>query len=97
MQQSFLLTVLTFLPAAGTLALLLLRDEDHAWIRRLALTTAVAEFAISLLLLRGFNMTVSGYQWEEFRSWIPQPPIHYHLGIDGLSLFLVLLLSLIHI
>jgi NADH-quinone oxidoreductase subunit M len=40
-------------------------------------------------------MHASGYQWEEFRAWIPQPPIHYHMGIDGLSLFLVLLTTLL--
>ena len=95
MQQTFLLTVLTFLPAAGTFALLLLRDDDHVWIRRLALTTSVVEFALSLLLFRGFNLQLAGYQWEEFHAWIPQPPIHYHLGIDGLSLFLVLLTTLL--
>jgi NADH-quinone oxidoreductase subunit M len=94
-QQSYLLTVLTFLPVAGTLALLLLRDDDHLWIRRLAMTTATVEFVISLLLLRGFNSHTTGYQWEEFRAWIPQPPIHYHMGIDGLSLFLVLLTTLL--
>ena len=95
MQQTYLLSVLTFLPAAGTLALLLLRDEDHLWIRRLAMTTAVVEFGLSLMLLRGFDLHAAGYQWEEFRAWIPQPPIHYHLGIDGLSLFLVLLSTLL--
>src|ERR1700730_9651072 len=93
--QTFILTVLTFLPVAGTLALLLLRGDDHLWIRRLALITAVAEFAISLLLLRGFESGATGYQFEEFRAWIPQPPIHYHLGVDGLSLFLVLLTTLL--
>ncbi len=95
MQQSHLLTVLTFLPVAGTLALLLLRDDDHVWIRRLAMTTAAVEFALSLLLLRGFNSHASGYQWEEFHNWIAQPPIHYHLGVDGLSLFLILLTTLL--
>ncbi len=95
MQQSYLLSILTFLPVAGTLALLLLRDDDHVWIRRLAMTTAVVEFALSLLLLRGFDAHAAGYQWEEFRAWIPQPPIHYHLGVDGLSLFLVLLTTLL--
>jgi len=94
-QQTFILTVLTFLPVAGTLALLLLRSDDHLWIRRLALVTAVAEFAISLLLLLGFDSAATGYQFEEFHEWIPQPPIHYHLGVDGLSLFLVLLTTLL--
>ena len=96
MQQSYLLSVLTFLPVAGTLALLLLRDDDHLWIRRLAVTTAVVEFGLSLMLLRGFDVHASGYQWEEFRAWIPQPArIHYHLGVDRLSLFLVLLTTLL--
>ena len=95
MQHTYLLTILTFLPAAGTLALLLLNDNDHEWIRRLALVTAAAEFAISLLLLRGFDMRAAGYQWEEFHAWIPQPPIHYHLGVDGLSAFLILLTTLL--
>jgi len=94
-RPSFLLSVLTFLPVAGTLALLLLRAEDHVWIRRLAMVTASVEFALSLLLLRGFDMHSTGYQWEEFRAWIPQPPINYHLGVDGLSLFLVLLTTLL--
>jgi len=94
-QQTYLLSVLTFLPVAGTLALLLLRDDDHVWIRRLAMTTASVEFALSLLLLRGYDAHAAGYQWEEFRAWIPQPPIHYHLGIDGLSLFLILLTTLL--
>jgi len=94
-QHSYLLTVLTFLPVAGTLALLLLRDDDHVWIRRLAMVTAVVEFALSLLLLREFNPHMAGYQWEEYHRWIPQPPIHYHLGVDGLSLFLILLTTLL--
>ncbi len=87
----YLLTVITFLPLAGSLALLLLRHEDHVWIRRLALVTAIAEFAISLLLLRGFQAGYPLYQFEELRRWIAAPPIHYHLGVDGISVFLVLL------
>jgi NADH-quinone oxidoreductase subunit M len=89
--QTYLLTVLILLPAAGTLALLLLGDDDHLWIRRLALITAVVEFGISLLLLWGFDSGMTGFQFEENRRWISDPPIHYHVGIDGLSLFLVLL------
>jgi len=94
-QQTYLLTVLTFLPAAGMLGLLLLRSEDYAWIRRLALAVALAEFAISLLLPWSFNPNAAGFQFEELHVWIPQPPIHYHLGVDGISLFLVLLTTLL--
>ncbi len=91
MQPSYLLTVLTFLPLAGTAALLLLRGNDHAWIRRVALLVTLTEFLLSLLLLHRFDAGTPAYQLEELHNWIPWPPIHYHLGIDGISLFLVLL------
>jgi NADH-quinone oxidoreductase subunit M len=91
MGQNHLLSVLIFLPLAGSLAVLLLGRDDHEWVRRLALATSIAEFVISLFLLRGFDMGSGVYQLEEFHRWISSPPIHYHLGIDGISLFLVLL------
>jgi NADH-quinone oxidoreductase subunit M len=86
-----LLSVLIFFPAIGSLALLLLRGDDHVWIRRLALTISVAEFLLSLLLLPGVSLGVAGYSVEENYAWITIPPIHYHLGVDGISLFLVIL------
>ena len=88
--QSFLLTAITFLPLLGVPALLFLRSDDHAWIRRIALAVSAAEFAISLFLLRGFSAGSAAYQFEENREWIGQA-IHYHLGVDGISVFLVLL------
>lgn len=91
MPGSYLLTVLTFLPLAGTVALFMLRGDDHEWIRRIALAISLFEFALSLRLLWGFSLNSSDYQFVEYRNWIPQPPIHYHLGVDGISLFLVLL------
>ena len=91
MQPSHLLTILIFLPLVGAAALLVLGGEDRVWIRWSALTVALAEFAVSLLLVRGFTASTAAYQFEEFRAWIPSPPIHYHVGVDGISLFLVLL------
>ena len=90
--QSFLLTVITFLPLLSCAALLMLRAEDHIWIRRIALAASLAEFVLSLFLLPKFNMAIGGYQpgLEENRAWIGQA-IHYHMGIDGISLFLILL------
>jgi len=89
--DAYLLTVITFFPVLGSAALLLLRPDDHIWIRRLALATSLAEFGISLLLLPGFDAGDPLYQFEEKRAWIASPPIFYHLGVDGVSLFLVLL------
>jgi len=85
------LTAITFLPALGALLLLILHSDDHVWIRRLALTVSLAEFALSLLLIRAVPVGSAGYHLEEFHHWIASPPINYHLGVDGLSLFLVIL------
>ena len=86
-----LLTVVTFFPALIVPGLLVLRSDDHAWIRRIALWASIAEFVISLFLLRGFDLGSPGYQFEETHEWIARWNISYHLGVDGISLFLVLL------
>ena len=88
--QPHLLTVITFLPLFSVAALLVLRSDDHKWIRRLALAASIAEFLVSLLLLRGFDMGDAAFQMQEKYEWIGQA-IHYHIGVDGISLFLVLL------
>ena len=86
-----LLSVLIFFPAVGALALLLLRSDDHKYIRTLALIISVVEFLFSLLMLRDVPIGVSGYHLEEMAKWINEPPINYHLGVDGISMFLVIL------
>src|SRR5579863_10027861 len=88
--QPHLLTVITFLPLLGVPALLFLRSEDHTWIKRIALTVSLAEFVISLFLIRGFVTANPGYQFEEIHPWIGAA-IRYHMGVDGISLFLVIL------
>ncbi len=91
MPANHLLTVITFLPALGALALLILRGEDLVWIRRLALVVSLAEFVLSLLLIPAVPIGSAEYRLEILVPWISSPPIHYHLGVDGLSLFLVIL------
>src|SRR5256886_1396605 len=86
-----LLSVLIFFPAVGALALLLLRGDDHKYIRIIALIVSLAEFLFSLLMIRAVPVGRTGYHLEEYARWIDQPPIHYHLGVDGISLFLVIL------
>src|ERR1700720_3600064 len=90
-QGGHLLSILIFFPAVGSLALLLLRGDDHVFIRRIALIVSVAEFLFSLLLLRGASFASGDYRLVEYGQWITTPPIHYHLGVDGISLFLVIL------
>ena len=86
-----LLSVLIFFPAVGALALIMLRGDDHKYIRYITLIVSAAEFLFSLLILRAVRVGESGYRLEEFAHWINQPPINYHLGVDGISLFLVIL------
>src|SRR3972149_3469570 len=59
--------------------------------RRAALAVSVAAFLVSLLLWIGFDRTRAGMQFEERATWIPASGISYHLGVDGISLLLVLL------
>jgi len=85
------LSVLIFFPAVGALALLILRGEDHKYLRYLALLVSLAEFLFSLFMVPRVPMGASRYHLEEYLKWINQPPINYHLGVDGISLFLVIL------
>jgi NADH-quinone oxidoreductase subunit M len=84
------LTIVTFFPLLSVAALLVLRSEDHIWIRRIALISSLVEFVFSLGLLRYFDSASADYQFVEYHNWIGET-IHYHLGVDGISLFLVLL------
>ncbi len=88
--ESHFLTVITFFPLLSVVALLLLSSDDHVWIRRIALAASLIEFAFSLGLLYRFVSSEPDYQFQEFHDWIGQV-IHYHVGVDGISLFLVLL------
>jgi NADH-quinone oxidoreductase subunit M len=90
-----LLTVLVFFPLVGVFALLFLRREDHLWIRRLALVVGVVEFLFSLIPVWGISPGALGYKLEVFHPWITTPAINYHLGMDGISLFLVHLITLL--
>jgi NADH-quinone oxidoreductase subunit M len=91
MPAGHLLSVLIFFPAFGALALLILRGDDHVWIRRVALAVSLVEFALSLFLVRAVPVGSSAYHLEELHAWIASPLINYHLGVDGISLFLVIL------
>src|ERR1700684_2810967 len=89
--QSYSLSVIVFLPLLGLPALLMLRSDDHTWIRRIALAVSLAEFVISLaFLVPKFDSANSAYQFVENHRWIGDV-IQYHIGVDGISLFLVLL------
>ena len=88
-----LLSLLIFAPlAAAVIAWFLPRDGQVRWWTLLS----TGSFALlSLLLLKGFNPATADFQFVEHRPWIPFLGINYTLGVDGISLVLVLLTTLI--
>jgi len=86
-----LLGAVTLLPLLGALVVGLLPREPVRGVQRAALAFALAPFLVSLLLLPAFDAQAEGFQLVERLSWIPAWGIEWYLGIDGVSLFLVLL------
>jgi len=90
-----LLDAVLWLPLAGFLALLAVPRHREELIRRLALAVSTAAFLLSLGLPVLFDSALSGFQFVTCLPWITSPPIRYHIAVDGLSLWLVPLTTLL--
>jgi len=96
--MAHLLTILILLPVAGAFALVLYslassrREEHYRWI---AVITTIATFVVSLLLIRGLGGSGAEFRFEENVSWIGSISARYHVAVDGISLWLVLLTTLL--
>jgi NADH-quinone oxidoreductase subunit M len=86
-----ILTAIIGLPVLGALWLLLLDAREPTRLHRVALGMSLATFLVSGLLWLLFDRARAGMQFEERHTWIPAAGISYHLGVDGISLLLVLL------
>jgi NADH-quinone oxidoreductase subunit M len=80
---------------AGLVALAIGRDRDAASVRWIALVGAVAGFLVTIPLYTHFDTSTSTMQFVELAEWIPRFGIHYHLGVDGISVLFILLNSFI--
>ena len=89
-----LLSIVLFLPLAGAVIALFVPGDQPGTSRRLALLVSTVTFLVSLLLWFGFATGTAAFQWEERVAWLPEYGIGYHLGIDGISILLVLLTTL---
>jgi len=89
-----MLSLITFIPLAGGLLILLLPKTNHALMKNVALLASAASFALSLVLVAGYRVG-GGMQFQEVYRWIPTINVHYHLGVDGLSLPLLVLTALL--
>src|SRR5260221_9000912 len=88
-----ILSSLIALPIAGALLLLLVPDEarHQALVHKVALIVSVLVFAETLLLWARFNPTTADFQFVERHAWIPSFGISYAVGVDGISLLLLVL------
>ncbi len=88
-----ILSIVTFLPLLGAIWLLFINGEKQEKIKRIALVIAIGNFIISLPLFFKFKLNTAEFQFVENVPWIKEFGISYHVGIDGISLFLYLLTS----
>jgi len=85
------LTVTLFLPLAGAVVVLLVPGLADRVVRGIALVVTVATFAVSLGILASFDRSAGGYQLVDQATWVKSLGLKYAVGVDGISLFLVLL------
>jgi NADH-quinone oxidoreductase subunit M len=86
-----MLTAVTFLPAVGALLLLLAPSRSTTVHRAAGLLITLATFALSLPLWSRFDDASADVQFEEMYRWMPTLGVSFHVGVDGISLLLVLL------
>ena len=94
--MNMLLSLIVFLPLAGALLVLLAggrgdRPEREPLVRNVALLASLATFAATLYLWWLFDPTGAAFQFEEKHAWIPEFGIQYYIGVDGISLMLIVL------
>jgi NADH-quinone oxidoreductase subunit M len=85
------LTLLVLLPLAGSVLVLALGRERDALVRQVALAVSIVTFLLSLIVWWKFDPSSADYQFVERHTWLPDFGISYHVGIDGISLLLVIL------
>ena len=85
-----ILTLITFVPTAGAIVVAFLPRRGRV-VQTFTLLVTLVTFALSLHLPAHFDYASHGFQFEEKQPWIAAPAIRYHLAVDGLSMWLVLL------
>ena len=92
--DSSILTLILLAPLVGAVLIAFLPDRGKlsAWI---ALFTTLVSFGLTLHLPAHFNLQQTGFQFVVNKPWIESPAIFYHVGVDGLSLWLIVLVGLL--
>ena len=90
-----ILSYVTFFPLLGILALLFVPKDRHDTIKSVSLIVAIVTMILSFFLWAIFDKFALGMQFEVDVPWITSLGIHYHLGIDGISLLLIVLTTIL--
>ncbi|MBE9504231.1 MAG: NADH-quinone oxidoreductase subunit M, partial [Proteobacteria bacterium] len=86
-----LLSLVLFLPLIGTIVGMFFLKADEKFVKTITILFSAATFVLSIGIVCGFTAGSAAYQWVERKTWIEGLGVQYYLGVDGLSLFLVIL------
>src|SRR5215469_4109298 len=89
------LSYMTFIPLAGMVVVLLLPSNSHNLIRWVAAAFTVPPLLMAIWLVAHFDTSQAGFQFKEQWAWIPAYNIQYFVGVDGVSISMVLLTALL--
>jgi len=95
MENNFLISLLLLIPLIGGFIVIILPKNNLNFIRYFGLFISAAAFVVSMLIFFGFNSAVSDFQFVEKYSWIKNLNISYTVGLDGMSLLLIVLTTFI--
>ncbi len=91
MNEHLLLSTVLLIPLAGAIAIAFIGSESKNLIKMLGMGFSLAAFVVSVYIFVVFDGSNPNMQFVEFKEWIPSLHVSYHLGIDGMSLLLVVL------
>ncbi len=90
-----ILSIITFLPVAGIVILLFIDSKKNSLINTVATATGFVTFILSVPLFFAYQENTGGYQFVEKYKWLESFGISFHVGMDGISLLLVLLTTML--
>ena len=90
-----ILSLVTFMPLLGALAVLVLPAANGRTIKRVAVIAAAVSLILGAIIWGGYDRAAGGIQFEELMPWIPSIGVHYHMGVDGVSVPMILLTTLL--
>jgi NADH-quinone oxidoreductase subunit M len=90
-----LLSWITFFPLIGALGILFIPSKSENLIKWVAAAVTAVPFALALILLQHYDPTTTAIQFQEHAIWIPSINVHYFMGVDGISILMVVLAALL--